>query len=97
MALTNAEKQAQWRERREQRIKSLEQRVAELEQQLRNQAPQETTVRLEWEAVTDDDGQTYFRAERPMVCRSGRHRQSASSQPSSCAAADALPVAGLGF
>jgi IS1 family transposase len=31
MALTNAEKQAAWRERREQRIKELERQVAELE------------------------------------------------------------------
>jgi hypothetical protein len=40
MALTNAEKQAQWRERREQRSKALEQKVTEQQaeiKRLRNQ------------------------------------------------------------
>ncbi len=40
MALTNAEKQAQWRERREQRSKALEQKVTEQRaeiERLRNQ------------------------------------------------------------
>jgi hypothetical protein len=42
MGLTNAEKQARWRQRREERIKALEQRIAELEaenERLRDRSP----------------------------------------------------------
>jgi Basic region leucine zipper len=59
MALTNAEKQARWRNRRVQRTRDLEQRVAELEAEnlrLRNQVSQ--PARLEWEAQRDDDSQS---------------------------------------
>jgi hypothetical protein len=67
MALTNAEKQAQWRARREERIKALEQRIAELEaENLRLRNAMSGAVRapatLDWEVQHYDDGGTWLTA-----------------------------------
>jgi hypothetical protein len=76
MVLTNAEKQAAWRARRDQHIKSLEKQVKQLKAEIEKlkAAPEDAQgrqthrraaagIRLDdWEIVIDDDGEGYLSA-----------------------------------
>jgi hypothetical protein len=64
MALTNAEKQAAWRQRREQRVKELEAEIERLRRQLARQATKTPAViQLDWEI--DPDGEYVSAYEEP--------------------------------
>jgi hypothetical protein len=78
MVLTNAEKQAAWRARRDQHIKSLEKQVKQLKEQIEKLkvAPEDAQgrqthrhaaagIRLgDWEILVDDDGEGYLSAHK---------------------------------
>jgi hypothetical protein len=72
MALTNAEKQAQWRARRDQHIKSLEKEVKQLKAGIEKlqEAPEgaqhkqtRRRIQLNWEILVDDDGDGFVSAD----------------------------------
>jgi hypothetical protein len=82
LGLTNAEKQARWRERRQQHITELERRIRDLERQLRNRAdPEEfraTTTKQD--AATTDDGREVRKLQRQLSVLQGSFEDQARAE-----------------